>query len=136
VWSGIRGGATGGANNQIFYENGQEITASYAIPSGKNAMCTGPVTVIPLEFDATITDGGSGAGTILNVSSVASGVLYIGAVITGSGVSPGTTITAFGTGTGGTGTYTVSISQGPIGTTTMSQDITVTVPNGSRWVIL
>jgi hypothetical protein len=92
--------------------------------------------VIPLEFDATITDGGSGAGTILNVSSVASGVLYLGAVITGSGVSPGTTITAFGTGTGGTGTYTVSISQGPIGTTTMSQDITVTVPNGSRWVIL
>ena len=136
VWSGIGGGATGGSNNQIFYENGQEITASYAIPSGKNAMCTGPVTVIPLEFDATIDNGGSGAGTILNVSSVASGVLYIGAVIAGSGVSAGTTITAFGTGTGGTGTYTVSISQGPIGTTTMSQDITVTVPNGSRWVIL
>lgn len=37
--------------------------------------------------------------------------LAVGMAIGGSGVSPGTTITALGTGTGGPGTYTVSISQ-------------------------
>ena len=135
-WSGIGGGATGGANNQIFYENQQEITASYTISTNKNAMSTGPITIEQLSFDATISDGGAGAGTILNVSTVNSGVLYIGAVITGSGVTVGTTITAFGTGAGGTGTYTVSPSQGPIVTTTMSSNTTVTVPTGSRWVVL
>ncbi len=34
-----------------------------------------------------------------------------GQVLSGTGVASGTTITAFGTGTGGTGTYTVSSSQ-------------------------
>lgn len=60
---------------------------------------------------------GSISGTTLTVSSVASGTLAVGQLITGSGVSaspPGssaTYITAFGTGTGGVGTYTVSVSQ-------------------------
>ena len=36
---------------------------------------------------------------------------YIGMILTGTGVTPGTTITAFGTGTGGAGTYSVDISQ-------------------------
>jgi hypothetical protein len=36
---------------------------------------------------------------------------YIGMILTGTGVTPGTTITAFGTGTGGEGTYFVDISQ-------------------------
>ena len=54
---------------------------------------------------------GSIAGTTLTVSAVASGILSIGDVLTGTGVTAGTTITALGTGTGGTGTYTVSASQ-------------------------
>jgi hypothetical protein len=39
------------------------------------------------------------------------GTIAIGQVITGSGVAPGTVITALGGGTGGAGTYTISISQ-------------------------
>ncbi|WP_225031819.1 hypothetical protein [Paraburkholderia sp. XV] len=52
---------------------------------------------------------GSISGTTLTVSSVASGVLAVGQYV--QGAAPGTTITALGTGTGGAGTYTVSISQ-------------------------
>jgi len=61
-----------------------------------------------IGYSASVT--GSIAGTTLDVSAV-SGTLYVGQVLTGSGVTAGTTITAFGTGTGGTGTYIVSASQ-------------------------
>ena len=52
-----------------------------------------------------------GPGGLMTVSSVSSGALAIGQVITGTGVLSGTTITAFGTGTGGNGTYTVNSAQ-------------------------
>lgn len=54
---------------------------------------------------------GSIADTTLTVTAVTSGALYIGQIITGANIQPGTIITGFGTGTGGVGTYTVNISQ-------------------------
>lgn len=50
------------------------------------------------------------AGTILTVSAVASGALAVGQIIsdTTGALTVGTTITALGTGSGGTGTYVVS----------------------------
>jgi hypothetical protein len=48
------------------------------------------------------------AGTVLTVSAVASGTIYVGQTVQGAGVAAGTIITALGTGTGGTGTYTLS----------------------------
>ena len=47
AWGAIGGGggATGGGSDQIFYENGQTVTADYTITSGSNAMTVGPVTV-------------------------------------------------------------------------------------------
>ena len=50
------------------------------------------------------------AGTVMTVSAVASGVLQVGQTISGVGVTIGTIITALGTGTGGVGTYTLSVS--------------------------
>ena len=54
---------------------------------------------------------GSIATTTLTVTAVTSGTLYIGQTIQGAGVTANTMITALGTGTGGTGTYTISTSQ-------------------------
>jgi hypothetical protein len=56
---------------------------------------------------------GSISGTTLTVSALATGSsnLIVGETIYGSGIAPGTVITAAGTGTGGTGTYTVGTSQ-------------------------
>lgn len=54
---------------------------------------------------------GSISTTVLTVSAVASGSLGVGSIISGAGVTQGTYITALGSGSGGTGTYTVSIPQ-------------------------
>ena len=54
---------------------------------------------------------GNISGTTLTVSSVTTGTLYIGSIVTGTGITSGTKITAFGTGSGGVGTYTVNNSQ-------------------------
>lgn len=69
------------------------------------------------------------------ITTITSGVLYVGAVIDGVGVTAGTTITAFGTGTGGTGTYTVSASQ-LVASATITSAVAVTVSSGARWVVL
>jgi hypothetical protein len=45
AWSSVGGGATGGGSDAVFVQNGQTVTTSYSIPSGQNAMSTGPITV-------------------------------------------------------------------------------------------
>ena len=62
-------------------------------------------------FTGTINNGGAGAGTILNVTGVTSGTLKVGMVLTGGSITAGTFISAFTSGTGGIGTYVVSVSQ-------------------------
>lgn len=54
---------------------------------------------------------------VLTVSAVGSGTLGIGDVLSGTGVTTGTTITQLGTGTGGNGTYYVQTSQTASSTT-------------------
>lgn len=39
------GGATGAGGDDVFYENGQTVTANYTITTNKNAMSTGPITI-------------------------------------------------------------------------------------------
>jgi len=62
-------------------------------------------------FVGTISNGSGSAGTVLNITTVNTGTIYLGMLVTGTGVTAGTHITAFGTGSGGIGTYTVSTSQ-------------------------
>lgn len=64
---------------------------------------------------------GSISGTTLTVSAVTSGLVCVGQHITGTGILDGTLITAVGTGTGGTGTYTVSNTQ-TVSSTTITGD--------------
>ena len=45
AWGAIGGGATGGSSDDIFYENGQTVTASYQLTANKNAMSAGPITI-------------------------------------------------------------------------------------------
>lgn len=80
--------------------------------SAKTFMGTG-------NTDTSAVFTGSIATTTLTVTAMLSGdSLVVGQYIDGTGVTNGTYITAFGTGTGGTGTYTVSTSQ-TAGSTTM-----------------
>jgi cytoskeletal protein CcmA (bactofilin family) len=45
AWGSLGGGATGGGSDTVFVENSDDVTASYTITSGKNAMSVGPITV-------------------------------------------------------------------------------------------
>jgi hypothetical protein len=51
------------------------------------------------------------SGTTMTVASISTGKVIVGQIVQGAGVSAGTRVTALGSGTGGAGTYTVSLSQ-------------------------
>ena len=89
-------------------------TAANAPPS-----YSAPLGVLPT------TCTGSIAGSTLTIASpgCSSGDLYVSAPLSGSGITPGTVITAFLTGKGGAGTYTVTPQQ-----TVASTKITAPVP--------
>ncbi len=86
-----------------------------------------------LDQSADVKFVGSIAGNILTVSDVFFGEVSARVLLFGSGVIPGTAITAMGTGSGGPGTYVVSPAQTAApgtmacGSTTVSQGAQVTV---------
>lgn len=69
--------------------------------------------------DASVT--GAISGTTLDVTAITSGAIAVGSVVSGPLVSPSTTVTGLGTGTGGIGTYDISPSQMAV-----SQALTIT----------
>lgn len=44
-WSSLGGGATGGGGDQVFNLNSPTVTTSYSLPTGKNAMSVGAITI-------------------------------------------------------------------------------------------
>ena len=56
VWSDVSGRAVGGNMDQIFWLNDVTVTASYTIPTGKNAVTAGPVTIND-GVTVTVSDG-------------------------------------------------------------------------------
>jgi len=96
---------TTGALTTGSYVYGTGVPSNTFILSG-----TGPYTL-----NNTVAFQGIGSigpsSTTLTITSASSGQLYVGSVLTGTGVTAGTYITAFVTGAGGAGTYTVSASQ-------------------------
>lgn len=55
-WVAMGGGAVGGGGNAGFYLNDQIIDVDYAIPTSKNAMTAGPITVAN-GITVTVPDG-------------------------------------------------------------------------------
>lgn len=72
---------------------------------GNTPMCPTALTAGPSSFTGSIS------GTVLTVTAVSSGTISIGTTLGGSGVSAGTQISSNGTGTGGTGTYNIQVTQ-------------------------
>lgn len=80
---------------------------------------------------------GSISGTTLTISAITNGSYNVGQQVNGAGVANGTYITAIGTGTGGTGTYTVNVSQ-TVGSTVIVADnggSIVVAFDGARWYL-
>lgn len=84
-----------------------------------------------LNYSSTLTatcSNGSISTTVLTVAGSVNGEYKIGMVITGTGVTAGTTIISYGTGVGGQGTYNLNISQS-VSATTITGSITPNVAN-------
>jgi len=103
---------------QFFAIGGAQETVITALGTGTGGIGTYTINISQNLASAQFYTSSSGAivtgaiaGTTLTVSAVSSGTLYVGQTIQGAGVTANTMITALGTGTGGTGTYTVSTSQ-------------------------
>jgi hypothetical protein len=77
-------------------------------------------------FSGTAT----GSTTTLTVATVVSGEVYLGmAVNAASGFPAGTVVTAFGTGVGGTGTYTINTSQTVTPAVAITDTANIVIPN-------
>jgi hypothetical protein len=113
---------------------------------GTDALQNGAVTFPKINSSAIATSAEYSAGnltasvtasiiaTTMTVTAVSSGSLVVGMTISGTGVTAGTTITAFLSGTlGGIGTYTVSASQTVASTTITGTTTDKLIPVYSAW---
>ena len=76
---------------------------------------------------------GSVSGTVMTVTAVTSGTLYVGQYVTGAGVTAGTRISAFSSGSGGIGTYIVDLSSTATGSITITSQF---IPAGTNFEIV
>ena len=107
--TGFYSAQTGSAGN--FTVNGNLSVTGAQVNTG-NFLAAGVLgAYTAASYTGGISNGSGATGTILNVSAVASGTIFIGQRVTGTGVTAGTLVTGFGTGSGGIGTYTVNTSQ-------------------------
>jgi len=91
------------------------------------AIYTGLFNILDLVGANGFIGTGSISGTTLTITSVTAGTITLGCPIEGTGVAANTIVTALGSGTGGTGTYSVNNSQSVSSETLTSGGSTETV---------
>lgn len=87
------------------------IASSTAIGAVDQGVATGTQSTTTLQDTTKVgsfTVATTLNSTLITVSAVGSGQLYVGHAVSGTGIPTGAVIAAFGTGTGGAGTYTLS----------------------------
>lgn len=104
--------------------NGMSRTIGAILAAG-NDLDAGRVLGKVLRPASSASVTGSVAATVLTVTAVGSGTLAVGQTISGSNVTSGTKITGFGTGRGGTGTYTLDKSMTAASTTITAAAATI-----------
>ena len=116
----ITGYGTGsGLNTGTYTVSASQTVASTTIT--RSILAT-TVTGQPIVGPTAVVTA-SISNTTMTVTSVTSGALTVGTYVSGTGVTSGTYITALGTGTGGTGTYTINVSQ-TVASTTINGQLT------------
>lgn len=106
--------------------NGSPVTASSINLAAATSFSNAAAIIqaaLNIEGPQAAQVTGAISGTTLTISAVTTGAVAVGDYLSGAGISPGTYITALGTGTGGVGAYTISASQ-----TVSSESMTVFAP--------
>jgi hypothetical protein len=109
--------------------SGTNVTAGTQILSQLTGTAGGIGTYQVSAAQTVASTAITGSGGTLTVTAVGSGALALGDALSGSGITAGTAITDFLTGTGGNGTYAVNIGQ-----TFASGTITVAAGTQTKWV--
>lgn len=153
VYIGLIGGTSilveRGTRALVYSNKTDGIFAVNNIPAADSvntaAIQNGAVTLPKINSSAKATAAEFNAGNLtasvtasiiantMTVTAVTSGSLIVGMTLSGTGVTAGTTITALGTGMGGTGTYTVSESQTVSATTITGVTSDKLLPVYSAW---
>lgn len=107
------GGIVLGVPRNVTDSTYQVVETDVNVIFNTTATCTVTLGGVDTAVTGRIDNGSNtAAGTTLTVSAVAAGVIYVGQTLYSPMISgEAVTVTAFGTGTGGVGTYTVNTSQ-------------------------
>jgi len=124
-------GSGSGIGGRVFYDDSfAALRMANPIRKGARQFTTTGSDVQFVAKTGNITNIQNGAvvtasitASVMTVTAVTSGVLRVGQIISGTGVTAGTYISSLGTGTGGTGTYNV------IGDTTATSTTITAVGN-------
>ena len=131
-------GQAGNDFTTLTMANGVDIHQGHGATTVLSVNAKHQIIGVPFEDAAVFT--ASISGTTMDVTAVSSGILSIGQRVYATGVTSGTFITALGTATGGTGTYTVGTSQtvssmtmnSGADNTTLNDSITLTFVSGRK----
>ena len=122
----IQGNAAGAGVFTIASPNsGSSFTATLPTQTGTLSMYSGPGATL-YDFKGTA----SRATTVMTVTAVASGSIKVGDTIASQTGTTFGTVSSFGTGTGGAGTYNMSASGTIASTTVQTTAGTFTIPTG------
>lgn len=134
VWSPYAtGGATGGGRDQVFFENDIVVTEDYTITTGKNAVTAGPVTIGVLLTLSSISSDGT---TITVVTSTDHNLSTSDSVVVSNTTNYNGTYTVASITNSTTFTITNALNVATETSGNVEKQVTVTVPNGSTWVVV
>jgi HK97 family phage major capsid protein len=108
-------GSGSGIGGRVFYDNSfaalrmanpiRKLARQFTTTGSDVQFVAKTGNITNIQNGAVVT--ASITASVMTVTAVTNGTLRVGQIISGSGVNAGTYISALGTGTGGTGTYTV-----------------------------
>lgn len=108
----VTGSTVAGGTYIASFGTGKGYTGTYNLTSvNSQTVSSRAMVASPNSPPIAFTGLGYIIGTTLTVTTASTGDLQVGSLLTMVGILPNTVITAFGTGVGGTGNYTVNQSQ-------------------------
>jgi len=122
----LTGSATGTGASANIVVSGGVVTTVTMFNKGSGYLANDILT----QSIAVVT--GSVSGTVMTVTAITSGILYVGQYVTGSGITASTRISAFSSGNGGIGTYILNLSSAPTGSITITSRF---IPAGVNFAI-